>query len=131
MNCVLEHVVDKVRVWFDKVVEGAQNLQVLSLLLMEKIEAHLILIKLHFVHSRLEFVSLVLDHLFSLLNLLFLLLELFNFLINLFLHHLKQVLVLDFELVHDPSEALFKLVDLLVKLLPDFHLELVVKFFVD
>jgi hypothetical protein len=131
MNCVLEHVVDKVRIRFDKVIEGAQNLQVFSLLLMEKIEAYLILIELHFVHSRLEFVSLVLDHLFSFLDLLFLFLELFNFLINLFLHHLEQVLMLNFELVHDPSEALFKLVDLLVELLPDFHLELVVKFFID
>ena len=89
------------------------------------------MIELHFVDSRLEFVLLVLDHLFSLLDLLFLFLELFDFLINLFFHHLEQVLVLDLELVHDPSEALLKLVDFLVELLPNFHFKLVIEFLVD
>lgn len=131
MNCILEHIVHKVRVWFDKVIKGAQNFQIFSLFLVEKVETNFILIELHFVDSRLEFVFLVLDHLFSFLDLLFLFLELLDFLINLFLHHLKQVLVLDFELVHDPPEALLKLINLLVELLSDFHFELVVEFFVD
>ena len=131
MNSVLEHVVNKVWVWLDEVVKGAQNFQIFSLLLIEKVEANLILIELHFVDSRLEFVLLVLDHLFSLLDLLFLFLQLFDFLINLFFHHLEQVLVLDLELVHDPSKALLKLVDFLVELLPNFHFELVVELLVD
>ena len=98
---------------------------------MEQIETHFVLVELHFVDGRLQLVSLVLDHLFPLLDLLFLFLELFDLLVNLLLHHLKQVLMLNFELVHDPPETLLKLVDLLVELLPDFHFELVVKFFVD
>ena len=131
MNCILEHVVDEVWIWLDEIIQGAQNLQVLSLFLMEQIETNFVLVELHFVYGRFQLVSLVLDHLFPLLDLLFLFLELFDLLVNLLLHHLKQVLMLNFELVHDPPETLLKLVDLLVELLPDFHFELVVKFFVD
>ena len=35
MNCVLKHVVNKVWVWLDEVVKGAQNFQIFSLLLIE------------------------------------------------------------------------------------------------
>lgn len=57
--------------------------------------------------------------------------ELLDFLIDLFLHHLKQILVLDLQLVHDPSEALLELIDLFVELLSDLHLQLVIEFLVN
>ena len=89
MDCVLKHVVDEIRIWFDEVIKGAQNLQIFSLLLMEKVEAHLVLVQLHLVDGRLKLVPLVFDHLFSFFNFLFLLLKLFDLLIDLLLHHLK------------------------------------------
>ena len=49
MNSILEHVVDEIRIWLDEVIKCAQNLEILSLLLMEQIEAYFILVKLHFV----------------------------------------------------------------------------------
>ena len=96
MDRILEHVVDEVRIGLDEVVELAQYFQVLSLLLVEQIEADLILVEFHPVDSRLELVSLVLDHLFSFLDFILFLLELLNFLIYLLFHHLEQILVLDF-----------------------------------
>jgi len=104
MNSIFEHVVNKIWVWLDEVIECTQNLEILSLFLMEQIKSNLILIKLHFGNSLLEFTSLIFNHLLSFLDFLLLFLKLFNFLINLFLHHLKQVLMLNFELVHDSSE---------------------------
>jgi len=127
---VLEHVVDEVRVGPDEVVESLQHLQVLSLLLVEQVEADLILVKLHFVDRLPQLLALVFNHLFSFLDLFLFLLELLDLFVDLLLHHLEQVLVLDFKLVHDAAEALLELVDLFVELLAHLHLEFVVELFV-
>ena len=127
---ILEHVVDEVRVWLNEVIQGREDFKILSLLLVEKIEAHLILVELHLVDSLLKFVALVVNHLLPLLDLLFLFLKLFNLLVNLLLHHLEQILVLDLQLVHNSTEALLKLIDLFVELLSNLHLKFVVQFLV-
>jgi hypothetical protein len=44
MDGVLEHVVDEVGVGFDEVVKGLEDLEVLSLLLVEKVEPYLVLV---------------------------------------------------------------------------------------
>ena len=96
MNSIFEHVVHEVRVWLDEVIQGTQDFQILSFLLVEQIESYLILVQLHFVDGGLEFISLVINHLFSLLDLFLLLLELLDLLVDLLLHHLEEVLMLDF-----------------------------------
>jgi hypothetical protein len=127
MDRILEHVINKIRVGFDEIVQSCKDLQVFSFLLMEQVEPHLILIELHLHNGRLEFVFLFFNHLFSFLDLFLLFLQLLNLLINLFLHHLEQVLMLNLQLVHDSSETLFKFVNFFVELLSDFHFELVVE----
>lgn len=107
MDRVLEHVIHEVRIWLDEVVKGRENLEVLSLLFVEEVEAHLVLVELHLGNRLFEFISLVLNHLLSFLDFLFLFLELLDLFVDLLFHHLKQVLMLDFKLVHDASEALF------------------------
>ena len=121
MNGILEHVIDKVRTRPDKIVQSLQNLEILPLLLMENIEPVLILVQLHLINSLLQLVPLLLYHFLSFLYFLLLVLELFYFFINLLLHHLEQILVLYFQLVHYSAERLFQLVDLLVELLSDLH----------
>ena len=130
MNGILKHIVYKVWVWLDELVQSLENLEILLLLLMEQVESNLILIELHLVHCRFELIPLFFNHLFSLFDFLFLFLELLDLLVNLFFHHLEEVLVLNFKLVHNPSEALFKLVYFLIELLSDFHLKLIVELLV-
>ena len=89
MNGVFEHVVYEIRTWSDEVIEGLQDLQVLSLLFMEDVEPVLILVKLHLVDCLLELISLLFDHLFSLLDLFLLVLELLDLLVDLLFHHLE------------------------------------------
>ena len=93
---------------------------------MEDVELVLVLVQLHAVNSLFQLCSLVLNHFFSFLDFLLLLLKLFDLLIDLLFHHLEQVLVLDFELVHDTSEGLLQFVNLFVELFADLNLELVV-----
>ena len=89
MNRVLEHVVNEVRVRFDEVVQGLQDLQVLTLLLMVDIKTILILVKFHLVHGLLQFTTLFFHHFLPLLDLLFLFLELLDLAVDLLLHHLE------------------------------------------
>ena len=124
MNGILEHVVHKVRRRLDEVIDSLEHLQVLPLLLVEQVELVLILVELHSIDGLLEVVPLILDHLFSLLDFFLLFLQLFYLLVDLLLHHLEQVLVLDLELVHDTSEGLLELVDLLVELLANLVFKL-------
>lgn len=131
MDCIFEHVVNEVGTGFDEVVERLQNLQILSLLLMEDVEPILILVKFHFADSLFELIPLLLNHLLSFFYFLFLVLQLFYFFVNLFFHHLKQVLMLNLELVHNSSEGLLQFVNLFVKLFPDFHFKFVVQVLVD
>lgn len=98
---------------------------------MEEVEAHFILIQLHLGHSLLQFVFLVFNHLFSFSDFLLFLLQLLNFLVDLLLHHLEQILVLDFQLVHYPPEALLQLLHLLVELLAHFHFKFIIQLLVD
>ena len=130
MDSVLEHIIHEVRIWLDEVIQGRQNLQVLSLLFMEEVESDFVLVEFHLVDCLLKFVPLVFDHLFSFFDLFLFLLQLFDFFVDLFFHHLEQVLMLDFELVHNSSEALLQLVDLFIELLSHFHFQLVVELFV-
>lgn len=65
MDCIFEHVVNEVGTGFDEVVERLQNLQILSLLLMEDVEPILILVKFHFADSLFELIPLLLNHLLS------------------------------------------------------------------
>ena len=93
---------------------------------MEDVELVLVLVQLHAVDGLFQLCSLVLNHFFSFLDFLLLFLKLFDLLIDLLFHHLEQVLVLDFELVHDTSEGLLQFVNLFVELFADLNLELVV-----
>ena len=122
MDGVFEHVVYKIRTWSNEVIEGLQDLQILSLLFVENIEPVLILVKLHFIYSLFKLVPLFFNHLFSFLYLFLLVLELFDLLVDLFLHHLEQILMLNLELVHYPSERLLEFVNFFIKLLSHFHL---------
>ena len=47
-----------------------------------------------------------------------------DFFINLFFHHLVQILLLDLELLHDAAERLLESINLVVKLLAHFELQL-------
>ena len=131
MDSIFKHVINKVWVWFDKVIKCRKNLQIFSFLLMKKVEPYFILIKFHLVDSLSKLTSLVLNHLFSFLDFLFLLLELFDLFVDLFLHHLEEILVLDFKLVHDSSETFFKLINFFIKLLSDFHFKFIVEFLIN
>jgi hypothetical protein len=53
MNGILEHVVYKVRIGFDKVIKSRQDLEVLSLFLVKEVEANFVLIQLHLVDGNL------------------------------------------------------------------------------
>jgi hypothetical protein len=44
VNGVFEHVIDEIRVRLYEIIEGRQNLQVLSLLFVEQVESDLVLI---------------------------------------------------------------------------------------
>lgn len=94
---------------------------------MEEVESDLVLVELHLVDGLLELVSLVLDHFLSLLDFFLLLLQLFDLLVYLLFHHLEEILMLYFELVHDSSEGFLKLVNFLVELLADLHLQLIIE----
>ena len=131
MDGVFEHVVYEIRTWSDKVIEGLQDLQVLSLLFMEYVEPVLILVKLHLVDSLLELVSLLFDHFLPFLDLFLLVLKLLDLLVDLLLHHLEEILMLNLKLVHYSSERFFELVNFFIELLSHFHLQLVVQVFVD
>lgn len=122
MNGIFEHVINEVRVWLNEFVQGLQDLQVFSLLLVEQVKSYFILIQFHLVDSWLQLIPLLFNHLFSFFNLLLLFLKLLYLLVNLLFHHLEQVLMLDLQLVHDTSETFLKLVHFFVKLFPHFHL---------
>ena len=89
MDGVFEHVVYEIRTWSDEVIEGLQDLQVLSLLFMKDVEPVLILVKLHLVDCLLELFSLLFDHLLPFLDLFLLVLKLLDLLVDLLLHHLE------------------------------------------
>ena len=89
MDRIFKHVINKVWTWFDKIIQGLQNLEILTLLLMENVESILVLIKLHFIDSLFEFIALLLDHLFTFFDFFLFILKLLNFFIDLLLHHLK------------------------------------------
>lgn len=131
MDRIFEHVVNKIGTGSNEIIESLQDLQVLSLLFVEDVEPVLVLIELHLVHRLLQLVSLLLDHFFSFFDLFLFVLQLLDLFVYLLLHHLEQVLVLDLKLVHDSAERLLQLVHLFVELLPDLHLQLVVKIFID
>ena len=72
---------------------------------MKEVKSNFILIELHLVNGLFELVSLVLNHFFSFLDFFLLLLKLLYLFVYLLFHHLEEILMLYFELVHDPSEG--------------------------
>jgi len=69
---------------------------------------------------------LVCDFSISLLQLFLFFLQRSDFFINLLFHHLVQILLLDVQLLHDPSERFLESVYLFVELFPYFQLQLAV-----
>ena len=98
---------------------------------MKQIKSDVILIQFHFIDRRFEFIPLLLNHLLSFFNLLFLFLKLLYLLIYLLFHHLEEILMLDFKLVHNSPEAFLKLINLFIEFLSNFHFQLIVEFFID
>ena len=128
MDCVLKHEVDEVGVGLDELVELLQVLQLASLLLVENIEVVFGGVELHVFHLRRKVCLLLADFLVSLLQLFLLFLKRSDFLVDLLLHHLVEVLLLNLELLHNPSEGLFEAVDFVVELLAHLEFQLGVEF---
>ena len=96
MNRVFEHKVDEVGCRLDELVQLLEVLQLTTLLFIEDVEVVFGCVQLHVLDLCCQ-VSLLLGDLFvALLELLFLLLKGADFLVNLLLHHLVQILLLDF-----------------------------------
>ena len=96
MNCVLKHIVYEVRIRFDEVIKCLQDLEVLAFFLMVDVETVLVLVQFHLIDCLFEFTTLLIHHFFAFLDLLLLFLELLDLAVDLLLHHLEQVLMLNF-----------------------------------
>jgi len=72
---------------------------------VKEVKSNFILIELHLVNGLFELVSLVLNHFFSFLDFFLLLLKLLYLFVYLLFHHLEEILMLYFKLVHDPSKG--------------------------
>ena len=126
MDCVLKHVVKEVGVGLDKVIESLKLFDFTALLVVEEVKVYFIRVKFLVFHLNLQVSFLLCYFAVSLLQLFLLLLQRADFFIDLFLHHLVQVLLLDVELLHYPSERFLKSVDFFIKLLAHLQLQLVV-----
>jgi hypothetical protein len=118
---VFEHEVDEVGVGLDELVELLQILQLASLLLVENVEVVFGGVELHVFDLRHQVCLLLANFLIALLQLFLLFLERSDFLVNLFLHHLVEVLLLNLELLHNPSKGLFEPINFVVELLAHFE----------
>ena len=47
MNGILEHVIDKILIWLDKIVQSIEHPDVLLFLFVESIEGHIVSINIH------------------------------------------------------------------------------------
>jgi hypothetical protein len=104
MDGVFKHVVHKVLVGLDKVIQRVQHTDVFLLFLMEGVERHLISVNFHAVQTLSQLGSILNNLLVSLLNLFFFLLETFYFLLYLFFHHRVEILLLDFKLFYNATK---------------------------
>jgi hypothetical protein len=117
MYSVLEHIVHKILIGPHKVIEHREHLQVLPLALVEGAEGHVVGVDLHLGQVRGELLPVLDDLLVPLLHLLLLFLQRLQLALDLVLHHLVEVLLLDFQLLDDPPEGLFEPFHFLSKLL--------------
>jgi len=129
MDSIFEDVVHKVRIRLDEIIKLLKCFELLSLLIMEQIKRYIVAIYVHVIDSFGQISFLVSDFLVSLLQALLLTLQAFDFFINLIFHHLEQILLLNFKLLHDSSEWLLKMINFFIKLLSNFKFKFTVQFF--
>lgn len=128
MDRVFEHEVDEVGIGLDKLIQLLEVLELASLLLVEDVEVVFASIQLHVLDIGGQISLLLRNLLVPLFKLLFLFLKGADLLVNLFFHHLVQVLLLDFKLLHDTAEGLLQTVDLIIELLANFQFQLGIEF---
>lgn len=129
MNSVFKHVVQKVRIRLNKLIQSLKLLNLSTLLIIEEVEINLIRVKLLILHLNLKVLLLLTNLTIPLFQLLFLLLQTPYLFINLLLHHLVKILLLNIKLLHDATERLFKSIDFFIKLFADFKLKLIIVLF--
>jgi len=123
MYCILEHVVHKIRIWLDKLIQHLQLLYLFTLLFVKHVKVDFLAVELH-IRISLRKVCFLLGDLFVTLFKLFLfLLYAPDFFVYLLLHHLVQVLLLDVKLLHYTAEGFFKAVYLFIELFTHFKLQ--------
>jgi len=124
MDRVFKHKVDEVGVGLYEFVQLLEVPKLAPFLLVEDIEVDLAGIKFHILALGCQISLLLSDFFIAFFKLLLLFLQRSDFFVDLLLHHLIQVLLLNFELFHDTAEGLFQTVNLVVELLANLELEL-------
>ena len=124
MYCVFEHEVDEVGRRLDEFIQLLEVLQLAPLALVKDVKVVLRGVEFHVLDLGCQICLLLSNLLISLLQLLLFLLERANLLIDLLLHHLIEILLLNFELFHNSSERLLQAVDFVVELFADLQLQL-------
>ena len=95
MNCVLEHIVQKVGVWLHKFIQSLQGNNITPLFLIEQVEVYLETEKL-LVFQLLVQVGFLLSYIsISFFQFFLFFLQGPDFFVDLLLHHLVEVLLLD------------------------------------
>lgn len=128
MDRVFEHEVAEVLVRLHEVVQHLQILQIAPLTIVEDVKAVLVRVQLHVLALIEQLGLLIHDRFVSLLELLLLLLQTADLLVYLLLHHCVQILLLNFQLLHDSAEGLLQPLNLIVELLANLQLKLTVEF---
>ena len=96
MYRVLEHIVHKVWIRLNKIIEHLEYFEVPFLPFIKSAKTHFIGEEFDLVHGLCQFLSITDDCLISLPNFLSFLLQTFKFFVDLFFHHGVEVLLLDF-----------------------------------
>lgn len=122
MDSVFEHIINEVGVRLDELVEGLERPQLFAFLLIKYIKVDVVGEERHVFEVVHQLYLLFGDILVSLLQLLLFFLQGSYFFVNLLFHHLVEVLLLNFQLLHYSAEGFLKTVDLFVELLADLEL---------
>lgn len=123
---VLEHVIDKIGIWFYEVVQYLEHLQIFLFSLKECAESHIVCVEVHCGNGRGKLLSVCDDGFISFFYLFLFLLQAFEFFVNLLLHHSIEVLLLDLKLLDDASKGFLQALHLFIELLPYLLLKLTI-----